>query len=97
MSFQNKKISILGMGRSALGAAQLLLREGALPFVSDHADTPAMEAWKAALDALKVPWECGGHSDRALKEAEMIVLSPGRAPRPARAEGGPGSRDSRPR
>lgn len=72
-----KRVTIFGMGRSALGAVRLLLREGAVPFVTECREMAALEDFPAQLDALGVPFETGGHSRRAFEEADLVVLSPG--------------------
>lgn len=76
-AFANKRVTIVGLGRSAVGAARLLQSVGAHPFVSDAADTPGMQGWKAELAALGVPYECGGHTERAFGACEVVVMSPG--------------------
>ena len=73
-------VTLVGMGRSAVGAAALLQRQGALPFVSDAAGGPALSPWCAELDQLAIPYEVGGHTDRAWSAPEMVVVSPGVPP-----------------
>ena len=72
-----KRVTIFGMGRSALGAARLLLREGAVPFVTECRAADMLEDYPAQFEALGVPFETSGHSGRAFEEADLIVLSPG--------------------
>jgi len=73
---KDKRVCIVGLGRSAVGAARLLLREGAKPFVTDSGT--GVEECKAALDALGVAYEVGGHSEKALDAVtELVVVSPG--------------------
>lgn len=80
MSWDGLNVTIVGMGRSAAGAAELLLQQGARPFVTDSASGPRMAPWQAALDRLGVPHESGGHSTKAWVNADCIVLSPGVPP-----------------
>lgn len=75
--FAKKHVTIAGLGRSALGAARLLQAVGAHPFVTDAADVPSMQPWKNELDALGVPYECGGHTERAIDPCDLLVMSPG--------------------
>ncbi|MBI2432125.1 MAG: UDP-N-acetylmuramoyl-L-alanine--D-glutamate ligase [Candidatus Hydrogenedentes bacterium] len=77
ITLKSKRVTVIGMGRSAMGAVRLLLREGARPFVSDHQDTPALLDYRGDLEHLGVPYEVGGHTARALDEADVLVLSPG--------------------
>lgn len=80
MNLKGKKAVLVGMGRSSAGAARLLLREGARPFVTDSADDPKMAPWKAECESLGVPFETGGHSPERFSGADLIVLSPGVPP-----------------
>lgn len=66
---------MLGAGRSGLAAARLLRHLGANVFVSDGA--PLSETARTTLRDLKIPYEEGGHSPRALDFADLVVLSPG--------------------
>lgn len=75
-----KKVTIVGLGRSAAGAARLLLAAGAKPFVTDSGDAPGLAPWKEQLDALEVPFETGGHSARAFDGCDLLVMSPGVPP-----------------
>jgi UDP-N-acetylmuramoylalanine--D-glutamate ligase len=78
--FTDKRVTIVGLGRSAAGAARLLQTVGAHPFVSDAGGSGAMQPWREQLDALGVPYETGGHTARALEECEALVMSPGVPP-----------------
>lgn len=69
--------TIVGMGRSAAGAAALLKSRGAVPFVTEAADGEAVAPWRAELDSLGVSYETGGHTFRAWDHSELVVLSPG--------------------
>ncbi len=80
MELRGKNVVLAGMGRSAVGAAKLLLARGARPFVSDSNDGPSLDAHRTALDALGVAYECGGHTLRRFEEADLVVLSPGVPP-----------------
>lgn len=86
-SFKGKHVTIVGLGRSAAGAARLLLEVGARPFVTDANDTPVMQEWREQLASMCVPYECGGHTERAFRKCDVLVMSPGVPPTaPAFAE-----------
>ncbi len=76
VNLAGKKVTVFGMGRSAIGAARLLCCQGALPFVSDCNEKPDLIPFCAELELLGVPYELGGHSARAL-DADLAVTSPG--------------------
>lgn len=71
---RNTRVSVLGGARSGLAAARLLARRGARVFLSDHGEGTA-EA-RAALEQAGVEYEFGGHTERVL-DAAFVVLSPG--------------------
>lgn len=66
MDVKGKKVTVVGLGQTAVAIVRLLLREGAKPFVTEKADGPKYEPLRAQLDALGVPCETGGHSEAAL-------------------------------
>ncbi|HPU97103.1 MAG TPA: UDP-N-acetylmuramoyl-L-alanine--D-glutamate ligase [Candidatus Hydrogenedentes bacterium] len=71
-----KRVTIIGLGRSAVAAARLVRQLGATPFISEKEDTPKMAPWKAACEKYQLPVETGGHTERAY-DADLFVLSPG--------------------
>lgn len=75
LTWRGRRISILGGGRSGLSAARLLQKLGNQVFLSDSGPLP-----EAALNDLQrwgVRWEVGGHTERILEHAEILVMSPG--------------------
>ncbi len=74
-AYRGRTAAVLGLGKSGLAAARLLVRKGFRVFVSDA--KPRAEV-KAALGRLAraVAWEGGGHGPRLLK-AGFAVKSPG--------------------
>lgn len=80
MRLRGRKVSVVGMGRSGLGAARLLLAEGANPFVTDCKNDATLTEYRKQLDSLDVAYEVGGHTDRAFADTSLVVLSPGVPP-----------------
>lgn len=80
MDLRGKKVTIVGLGRTAVALARLLLREGATPFVTDAAAGEKYARACADLDALGVHWECGGHTAGAFEGAALVIPSPGVPP-----------------
>lgn len=72
--FQQKTITVLGAGRSGLAAAKALHELGARVFVSDQSSLSPSA--RQELSQLNIPFEEGGHTERALA-AHLIILSPG--------------------
>ncbi len=81
MDLKGQKIVVVGLGRTALAVVKLLLHEGGKPFVTEARDAATVAEYTAELDSLGVPWECGGHTAKALQDAVMVVPSPGVPPR----------------
>lgn len=72
---KNKKVSIIGAGRSGIATAGVVKGLGGIPFISDSAkikDAALLER----LQGLGVEWETEGHTDRALA-CDLMIVSPG--------------------
>jgi len=91
VELRGKDVIVVGMGRSAMGAVDLLLREGAAPFVTDAAPPSALAGSTEALKPRGVAFETGGHAEAARRIARareaagsaaamLVVLSPGVPP-----------------
>ncbi|TET46207.1 UDP-N-acetylmuramoyl-L-alanine--D-glutamate ligase [candidate division TA06 bacterium] len=76
MDVKGRKFSIIGLGRSGVAAARLLMRKGAEVFASDVRERSELTAVADELERLGVRLEFGRHSERIL-ESESIVVSPG--------------------
>jgi len=76
MDLVNKKILVVGLGKSGLAAAQVCLARGARVTVTDRrAESDLAEALRVLPDA--VDRELGGHREASFLEADLIVVSPG--------------------
>ena len=74
-------MTVLGLGRSGLSAARFLKRRGAQVFVSDSApESKVLEIAKRELTDEKIDFELGGHTDKAIDDADLFVISPGIPP-----------------
>ncbi|MBI3567299.1 MAG: UDP-N-acetylmuramoyl-L-alanine--D-glutamate ligase [Gemmatimonadetes bacterium] len=88
------EVAVVGLGRSGRAAARLLHRAGARVYASDGSATDAVVREAAALRALGIDAEAGGHDLERIGRAAVVVTSPGVPPeaRPlacARARGVP--------
>lgn len=79
--FDGQKVTIVGLGRTALPLAQLLHRAGARPFVTEQGNNEKIAERAANLDELGVPYELGGHTASAFEGAAAVIPSPGVSPR----------------
>ena len=73
-----RRVSVVGLGRSGLAAAQLLCRVGARVRVTEARQTPGLEAAAQSLRPLGIEAvELGGHNPHFLEPSELVVVSPG--------------------
>jgi len=68
---KGKRVTIVGLSRSGQAVARLLKETGAQVFGSDINSPPGVERLQG------IELETEGHTERALKGTELIVLSPG--------------------
>src|SRR6185312_2700274 len=72
----DKRVLVVGLGRSGIAAAQLCAARGARVTVTDKRPAAELAASLAALPA-SVTRELGGHRRETFLDAQLIVLSPG--------------------
>lgn len=73
-------MTVVGMGRTAMGLVRLLCAKEARPCISEIADGPHLEPFKDELAERGVAFECGGHRDAAFEGASLVIPSPGVSP-----------------
>jgi UDP-N-acetylmuramoylalanine--D-glutamate ligase len=77
----NKKILVLGLGRSGVSAARYLAQRGAKVFLSDAGKVDdEKQKQLEELQAAGVRVETGAHSAEAMDYGELIITSPGIPP-----------------
>lgn len=77
MKYENKRVLVVGMARSGIAAAELLLHHGARPVLADNRK---LDAFEGELDCLKnTPCEFRLGEDQAalVKGVDAVVISPG--------------------
>lgn len=77
MDLKNKRIVVVGMGRTGYAVARFCARRGAEVTVSDRASAAGQDDRIAELKTLGVRLELGGHRDETFGAADLIVMSPG--------------------
>jgi UDP-N-acetylmuramoylalanine--D-glutamate ligase len=70
-----RRVTILGAGRTGLALARFLTAQGACVYLSECG--ALLPGTAHELEDLDVEYEQGGHSKRALAQAELIIPSPG--------------------
>ncbi len=74
--YKGKKVTIVGLARSGVGAANLLSHLGAIVSVTDIKKQQELEPYLNGLHA-KIKCELGSHPDVLFEDADLIVISPG--------------------
>jgi len=77
MDLKNKRVLVVGLGKSGLSAAMFLRAQGARVTVSDTRSAVALEKEIPALLEAGIMVESGGHGLLTLRRQDLIVVSPG--------------------
>ena len=79
MDLNDKRVLVVGLGKSGVASALFLKASGARVTVSDaKSRRPAARRNSALLDH-GIAVETGGHGERTFQEQDLIVVSPGRS------------------
>jgi len=76
MDLESKKITVIGAGRSGIGAAKLIKKVEGIPFVSDAGKENELSGSINNLKESGINYETGAHSEKVY-DCEMMVVSPG--------------------
>lgn len=76
-NLKNKKVLVVGLGKSGIAASRLLLREGAIVTATDSRSFEALPEEAKGLVNQGVRIEAGIHNNETFLSSELIVLSPG--------------------
>lgn len=77
MPFADQQITVFGLHRSGVAVAKLLDDLGAKVLVTDPKSNDELQADINALKDRKIDFVLGGHDQRCIEKADLIVLSPG--------------------
>ena len=77
MHLKNKKIVVVGLGRTGLAVARFLTKAQAAVVVADTADEAALGSQLQEIKELGIKTELGDHRTETFKHADLIVISPG--------------------
>jgi len=75
--FKDKKVLIVGFGRSGIASANLLHELGAQVFVTDNQDNAATRSNLAQLKSKEIKVELGRHSRDFTQGKDILIISPG--------------------
>ena len=77
MELINKRVLVVGLGKSGVASALFLKARGARVTVSDTKSEDELKAEIPALLDHGIGVETGGHGERTFQEQDLIVISPG--------------------
>ena len=77
MKYEGKKVLVVGMARSGVAAAQLLVKHGAVVTVNDSKTREQLGDVLSPLENLPVQWALGCPAMDVLAEQDVLVISPG--------------------
>jgi len=77
MNLKDKKIVVVGLGRTGLASARFLHQRGARVLVADTADETQLADSVRTLREMGVALELGPHRITSFQNADLIVVSPG--------------------
>jgi UDP-N-acetylmuramoylalanine--D-glutamate ligase len=77
MELKNKRVLVVGLGRSGAASAIFLQERGAKVTVSDSKSEAQLQDGIPALLDLGISIEAGRHGERTFRDQDLIVVSPG--------------------
>src|SRR5437588_13045136 len=77
MELNNKRVLVVGLGRSGVASALFLKSKGARVTVSDAKSEDQLREEIPALLDQGIAVETGGHGERTFQNQDLIVVSPG--------------------
>jgi UDP-N-acetylmuramoylalanine--D-glutamate ligase len=77
VELKNKRVLVVGLGKSGISAAHFLRGQGARVTVSDSRDAVALAGEIPALLEAGIMVETGGHGLLTFRRSDLIVVSPG--------------------
>lgn len=77
MELKNKRVLVVGLGKSGIAAALFLRERGARVTVSDSRDAVSLAGEIPALLEAGIMVESGGHGLLTFRRSDLIVVSPG--------------------
>ncbi|XYI00489.1 UDP-N-acetylmuramoyl-L-alanine--D-glutamate ligase [Sorangium sp. So ce1128] len=77
MDVRGRTVIVVGLGRSGVAAARLLMERGARVIANDGAPRERLSAAAASLEAEGAALAVGGHDPALFEGADLVVVSPG--------------------
>lgn len=77
IELKDKKILVVGLGKTGVSLAHFLVQHGAIVTLTDHKSKPELSNQLELLGDLPVKYELGGHSPKVFLAQDLVILSPG--------------------
>ncbi|MCL5037655.1 MAG: UDP-N-acetylmuramoyl-L-alanine--D-glutamate ligase [Chloroflexi bacterium] len=77
LDLKEKRVSIMGLGRTGIALARTLHNMGAKLFLSESENSNNLNSTLELLKDIPAEIESGGHTDLIYKDKDLIVISPG--------------------
>jgi UDP-N-acetylmuramoylalanine--D-glutamate ligase len=74
---KDKKILVVGLGKTGVSLAHFLTQNGAAVTLTDHKSKPELSAQLELLGDLPIKFDLGGHSPKTFLAQDLVILSPG--------------------
>lgn len=74
---KDKRILIVGLGKTGVSLAHFLVKHGAQVTVTDHKSKPELSVQLELMGDLPIKYELGGHSPKTFIQQDLVILSPG--------------------
>lgn len=74
---KDKKILVVGLGKTGVSLAKFLHAAGAAVTVTDHKSKPELSTQLEQLGDLPIKLDLGGHSPKTFLAQDLVILSPG--------------------
>ncbi len=83
LAMREGEVAVLGLGRSGFAVAKLLHAAGMKLYASDSGNTPLLAANASELREMGIAVQLGGHDEKRISNASILVVSPGIPPQVA--------------
>jgi len=77
LDLKNKRVTVVGLGRSGVAACKFLVREGAQVTLTDTKTETELRPYLNQLTDTEVRLSLGGHDAKDFLRTDLVVLSPG--------------------
>lgn len=79
-AIQDKKVMVVGLGRTGVALCRFLKQKGADVTISDHKSKAELSGYLEDIEALNINYDLGGHTPKLFLQQDLIILSPGVSP-----------------